>query len=98
MRCCSKEAWLRSASARMKRPGRPLTAERSVLKSPPTCGATKSRACSAPSGRRRWCLRRFLVPGVDFGEPVIGRFVGGAAQEGDDDEQVVGLGVGEGQP
>ena len=36
-----------------------------------------------------------LVPGIDFGEPVIGRLVGGAAEEGDDEEQVVGLGGGE---
>ncbi len=36
-----------------------------------------------------------LVPGVDQGEPVLGRLVGGAAQEGDDEEQMVGLGAGE---
>ncbi len=36
-----------------------------------------------------------LVPGVDLGEPVIGRLVGGAAEEGDDEEEVVGLVVGE---
>jgi len=37
----------------------------------------------------------FLVPGVDQGEPVVGRLVGGAAQEGDDEEQMIGLGAGE---
>ena len=36
-----------------------------------------------------------LVPGLDLGEPVIGGRVGGAAQEGADEEVVNGLGGGE---
>ena len=35
-----------------------------------------------------------LVPGVDEGEPVVGWLVGGAAQEGDDEQQMIGLGAG----
>jgi len=35
---------------------------------------------------------RLLVPGVDFGEPVVGRLVGCAAEKGDDEQQVIGLG------
>ncbi len=34
----------------------------------------------------------FFVPGLDLGEPVVGRRVGGAAKEGGDEEVVDGLG------
>ncbi len=34
----------------------------------------------------------FFVPGLDPGEPVVGRRVGGAAEEGGDEEVVDGLG------
>ncbi len=37
----------------------------------------------------------FLVPGLDLGEPVIGGRVGGAAEEGGDEEIADGLGGGE---
>jgi hypothetical protein len=40
-------------------------------------------------------LDGFLIPGVDLGEPVVWGKVSGAAQEGDDEEEMVGLGVGE---
>ena len=58
------------------------------MKSPPVCGATKMRACSAPVGNDDGgAFEGLLVPGVDLGEPVVGREVGGAAQEGDDEER-----------
>ncbi len=37
----------------------------------------------------------FFVPGLDLGEPVVGGRVGGAAEEGGDEEVVDGLGGGE---
>lgn len=50
IRACSKPASERSCEARTKTPGRPLTAARRVLKSPPVSGARKRIACWASFG------------------------------------------------
>ena len=50
MRACSKPASMRSCEARTKTPGRPRTAERRVVKSPPVSGARKRMTCWASSG------------------------------------------------
>ena len=61
--------------ARTKAPGRPRTALRKVLKSPPVSGARNTRACSAPSGNGyvQSLLTDFLIPGLGFGKPIFGR-------------------------
>ncbi len=76
--------------------GARLTAERRVLKSPPVCGATNMRACSAPSGTVRVVPSMFFLSQVSISvNQLSGGLIGGAAQEGHDDEQMVGLGAGE---
>ena len=39
-------------------------------------------------------FRSLLVPCVNFSKPVVGWFIGGAAEEGDDEQEVIGLGGG----
>ena len=97
MRACSKPASARSCEARTKTPGRPRTAERRVLKSPPVSGARKRMACWASfgDGDADAFFADLVVPGLDAGEPVVGGRVGGAAEEGGDEEVMDGLGGGE---
>ena len=81
VRACSKPASVRSWEARTKMPGRPLTAERRVEKSPPVSGARKSKACWAsggtvtmtPSSTTRFCQVSTRVNQVSGGGLVVPR-------------------------
>ena len=93
----SRLATLRSCEARTKAPGRARTAPRSVAKSPPVSGARKIERLLRflRNDDEDAFVADLLVPGLGAGEPVFGRLVGRAAQEGDDQQVMYRLAVGE---
>ena len=62
-------------------------------KSPPVCGARKINACWAPAGTRNDdpLFAGVFVPGFNFCEPVLGRWIGRTAQERGNHEETHGL-------
>jgi len=86
MRACSKPASARSCEARTKTPGRPRTA--------PGLGREEEYdLLGLERDRNRDALfANFFVPGLDFGEPVVGGRVSRATQKGRYQKVMDGLG------